>query len=466
MSSEVFPILIVDDERNIRAGLAQALAGESYAIATAKDADEAWDLFRRDHHLLVLTDLKMPGGRSGIDLVRQIKDERPETLIIVITAHGTVETAVEAMRLGAHDYLVKPIDLGTLRLQVRNAFEHSRLRDENRLLRERLAVAGEIPEMIGQSPAIREVFARIRQVADTDVTILIQGESGTGKELVARAIHNLSHRRDGPFIAANIGALPEGLTESELFGHEKGAFTGAQRQRPGWFEMARGGTLLLDEVGEMMVKTQIDLLRVLEQREVRRLGGGSLIPLDVRLVVATHQDIEGLVASGKMREDLYYRLNVIPIRVPPLRERRDDIPLLTLHFLRWSQQRHGREPKQVASAAMRALCDYSWPGNVRQLKNCMERLVVTIEGPTIHLEDLPREMHAPRQLPAVDTWPGNILATPEPELPSLEAAVAEVEKATILAALDRCNHHRERTAQLLGISVRTLHYKMNRYSLQ
>src|SRR4051794_6173861 len=466
MSTEVFPILIVDDEPNIRAGLARALAVEPYAITTAGDSDEAWECFHAAHPLLVITDLKMPGRRSGIDLIRSIKEERPETMIIVITAHGTVETAVEAMRLGAHDYLAKPIDLSTLRLQVRNAFEHDRLREENRRLRERLTVAGEIPEMIGQGAAIREVFAKIRQVADTDVTILIQGESGTGKELVARAIHNLSRRRDGPFIAANIGALPEGLIESELFGHEKGAFTGAQRQRPGWFEMARGGTLLLDEVGEMMAKTQIDLLRVLEQREVRRLGGGALIPLDVRLVVATHQDIDGLVASGKMREDLYYRLNVIPLRVPPLRERRDDIPLLVQHFIRWAQQRHGREPKQVASAAMRALCDYSWPGNVRQLKNCMERLVVTVEGPTIHLEDLPREMHAPRQPPPVATWPGNIHEMPDHDGLTLEAAVAEVEKATILAALDRCNHHRERTAQLLGISVRTLHYKMNRYSLQ
>jgi two-component system NtrC family response regulator len=467
MSTEVFPILIVDDERNIRTGLAQALESASYSISTAKDADEALELFRREHHRLVLTDLKMPGGCSGIDLIRMIKDERPETLIIVMTAHATIETAVEAMRLGAHDYLTKPIDLGTMRLQVRNAFEHDRLREENRRLRDRLASAGEIPEMVGQSAAIREVFAQIRQVADTDVTILIQGESGTGKELVAHAIHNLSHRREGPFIAANIGALPEGLIESELFGYEKGAFTGAQKQRPGWFEMARGGTLLLDEVGEMVSKTQIDLLRVLEQREVRRLGGGPLITLDVRLVVATHQDIDGLVSSGKMREDLYYRLNVIPLRVPPLRERRDDVPLLTQHFIRWAQQRHGREPKQVASAAMRALCEYSWPGNVRQLKNCMERLVVTVEGPIIHLEDLPKEMQGARPLsPASDSAPGNLLAPATEDVPPLETAVAEVEKATILAALERCGHHRERTAALLGISVRTLHYKMNRYSLQ
>jgi two-component system NtrC family response regulator len=466
MSEEVFPILIVDDERNIRTGLAQALECDSYTIATAKDADEALELFRRTHHRLVLTDLKMPGARSGIDLIRAIKDERPETLIIVMTAHATIETAVEAMRLGAHDYLTKPIDLGTMRLQVRNAFEHHRLRQENRRLRDRLTHAGEIPEMIGQSVAIREVFAQIRQVADTDVTILIQGESGTGKELVAHAIHNLSRRREGPFIAANIGALPEGLIESELFGYEKGAFTGAQRQRPGWFEMARGGTLLLDEVGEMVTKTQVDLLRVLEQREVRRLGGGPLIPLDVRLVVATLQDLDELVASGRMREDLYYRLNVIPLRVPPLRERRDDIPLLTLHFIRWAQERHAREPKQLASAAMRALCEYSWPGNVRQLKNCMERLVVTVEGPIVHLEDLPREMQGPPHTPVVATGLASAVAQPSALVPPLDTAVAEVEKATILAALEKCGHHREKTAQLLGISVRTLHYKMNRYSLQ
>jgi two-component system response regulator AtoC len=465
MSDRAFPILIVDDEPNIRTGLARALECDSYAISTASDAGEALQSFRQAGHLLVITDLKMPSDTTGIELIRAIKDERPETLIIVITAHGTVETAVEAMRLGAHDYLSKPIDLGTLRLQVRNAFEHHRLKEENRRLRERLAVAGEIPEMIGQSAAIRDVFAQIRQVAETDVTILIQGESGTGKELVAQAIHNLSPRREGPFIAANFGALPEGLIESELFGYEKGAFTGAQRQKPGWFEMARGGTLLLDEVGEMMTRTQIDLLRVLETREVRRLGGGVLIPLDVRLVVATHQDVDGLVASGKMREDLYYRLNVIPLRVPPLRERRDDVPLLAQHFLRWAQQRHGREPKQVAGAAMRALCEYSWPGNVRQLKNCMERLVVTVEGHTVHLEDLPREMHPTRQTAAAVSWPVTLQA-PGAEVTTLESAVAEAEKSTILAALAQCNHHRERTAQLLGVSVRTLHYKMNRHGLQ
>jgi two-component system NtrC family response regulator len=392
----------------------------------------------------------MPGPVSGLDLVKQIKHERPETLILVITAHGSVETAVEAMRQGAHDYVAKPVDLGMLRLQVRNAYEHHRLVQENRRLRERLAAAGEFPEMVGHSAAMREVFDRVRQVADTDVTVLVQGESGTGKELVARALHNLSGRKDRPFVAANIGALPESLIESELFGYEKGAFTGANRRKPGWFELAQGGTLFLDEIGDMPPKTQLDLLRVLEQREVRRLGGEEVLPLDVRLVAATHRDVAGLVAEGKFREDLFYRLSVVPLPVPPLRERRDDIPPLIQHFLRQAQERHRKGPKQVAGAAMKVLCGYPWPGNVRQLRNCMERLVVTVEAPTIHAEDLPPEM----------------LAAPSPGAVTLEQAVQEAEKTAILAALAQCNQHRERAARLLDVSVRTLHYKMNRYGLQ
>ena len=450
MSNAPFRILVVDDEPNIRSGLRLALEEQSYEVSTAADASEAWSLFRRQPHQLVITDLKMPGPLSGLDLVRDIKHGWPETLILVITAHGTVETAVEAMRLGAHDYLAKPVDLEMLGHQVRKAFEHHHLREENRQLRARLAAASEFPEMIGQSAAIREVFSCIRQVADTDLMVLIQGESGTGKELIARAIHGLSPRRDGPYVAVNVGAMPETLIESELFGYEKGAFSGALRQKAGWFEMAQRGTLFLDEVGEMAPKTQVDLLRVLEQREVRRIGGEELIPLDVRLLAATHRDVDELVAEGKLRKDLYYRLNVIPLRLPPLRERCDDIPLLFEHFLQRACTRYRREPKQVAGAAMRILCDYSWPGNIRQLRNCIERLVVTVEGPVIHAGDLPKEMHA----------------RPSPGILALDAVVQESEKAAILAALAQCDNHRERSAQVLGISVRTLRYKMNRYSLQ
>jgi DNA-binding NtrC family response regulator len=451
MSDPPFRILVVDDEPNIRSGLALALEEESYEVATAQDASEAWALFSRLPYQLVITDLKMPGPLTGLELVRDIKHSWPETLILVITAHGTIETAVEAMRLGAHDYIAKPVDLDMLGLQVRRAFEHHRLRDEVGRLRARLAQAGEFPEIVGSSAAIREVFTRLRQVADTDLPILIQGESGTGKELVARAIHNLSARRAGPFIATNVGALPETLIESEVFGYEKGAFSGSVREKPGWFEMAQGGTLFLDEVGEMAPKTQVDLLRVLEQREVRRLGGRELIPLDVRLVAATHRDTDELLSEGKLREDLYYRLNVVPLRLPPLRERRDDIPALVQHFLERACARQHREPRQVAGAAMRLLIDYPWPGNVRQLRNCIDRLVALVEGPVIHADDLPREMRAP----AVRSGSLN-----------LDAAVAETEKATILAALAQCNNHRERAAEILGISPRTLRYKLNRYSLQ
>ena len=450
MSDSTFRILIVDDEPHIRSGLALALEEESYLVSTAADASQAWALFQRTPHQLVITDLKMPGPTSGMDLVRDIRHGWPETLILVITAFGSVETAVEAMRRGAHDYLTKPIDLEMLAHQVRKAFEHHCLREENRLLRVRLAAAGEFPEVIGQSAAIREVFECIRQVADTDLTVLIQGESGTGKELIARAIHNLSARSKGPFVASNVGALPETLIESELFGYEKGAFTGASRRKLGWFEMAQHGTLFLDEVGEMAPKTQVDLLRVLEEHEVRRLGGSESIPLDVRLVAATHRDVAELLAEGRIREDLYYRLNVIPLRVPPLRERRDDVPPLVDHFLQRACARHRREPKRVAEAAMRILCDFSWPGNVRQLRNCLERLVVIVENTVIHAEDLPHEMQTP----------------PSPGVLNLDAAVEETEKAAILAALAQCNHHRERTAGVLGISVRTLRYKLNRYSLQ
>jgi two-component system NtrC family response regulator len=354
------------------------------------------------------------------------------------------------MRQGAHDFVAKPVDLNMLRLQVRNALEHYRLVEENRRLRERLDSMGEFPDMVGRSAAMQHVFDRIRQVANADVTVLIQGESGTGKELVARAIHDLSARKGQPFVAANVGALPESLVESELFGYEKGAFSGAARQKPGWFEMANGGTLFLDEIAEMPPKTQVDLLRVLEQRELRRLGGEASLPIDVRLIAATNRELEDLAAEGRFRQDLYYRINVVPLRIPPLRERRDDIPLLVEHFLQLAEERHGRQSRQLAPAAMRVLCDYPWPGNVRQLRNLMERLVVTVESPAVHAEDLPPEFRT----------------TPRHGVTTLEEAVQEAERQAILAALAACRQHRERTAQVLGVSVRTLHYKMNRYGLQ
>jgi two-component system NtrC family response regulator len=431
-----------------------AQACDAYDVAMAADALEALESVRARAPHLILVDLRMPGPLSGMDLIRQVKGGRPETLLIVVTAHATVETAVEAMRLGAHDYVTKPVNLGALRLQVRHAFEHHRLREENRRLRDRLALAAAGPSsgIVGRGAAMTELLSQVAQVADTDVTVMIEGESGSGKELIARALHEAGSRRSGPFVAANVGALPESLVESELFGYEMGAFSGAARQKPGWFEMAGGGTLFLDEIGEMAARTQVDPLRVLEHRELRRLGGERLIPVDVRVVAATNRDVDELVADGRIRADLYYRLGVVRLRVPPLRERRDDIPKLVQSFIERAALRHRRELKQVAGAAMRILRDHPWPGNVRQLRNIVERLVVTVEAPTIHVDDLPREPIAEPQRPD--------------EVPTLEAAVAETERAAILAALARCNQHRERTGRLLGIIVRTLHYKMNRLDLQ
>ncbi len=450
MSATPNRVLIVDDEPNIRSGMALGLKSSGLEIATASDVDEAWNLFEKLHPRILITDLRMPGARTGIDLVRKVMHGRPETKILVVTAFGSIESAVEAMRLGAYDYITKPVDLELLRMQVRKALDHSTLSEENRLLREDLAARREHPEILGESEAIKTLFSRIRRIADTELTVLIQGESGTGKELVAKAIHDLSPRNEAPFIAVNVGALPETLIESELFGHEKGAFSGADRRKPGWFEMARGGTLFLDEIGEMTPKTQVDLLRVLEQRELRRLGGETLISIDARFVVATHRDVDKLVAEGKLREDLYYRLNVVSLRVPPLRERREDIPMLAEFFLARACARHRREPKRIAGAAMKILCDYSWPGNVRQLINSMERLAVMVDDETIHAEDLPAKK---TQTPRIS------LAT------TLDDAVQEAEKAAILAALETCNRRREPTAKVLGISVRTLQLKMSRLGI-
>ncbi len=446
-----YPIrmLIVEDEPNIRTGLAEGLASEVDHVDTAEDGDKALVAFANSAHQIVISDIRLPGTVDGLELLRRIKDTRPETLVILITAYGSVEMAVEAMRAGAHDFVTKPVDLNIIRHQVRNAAGHQRLAEENRRLRERLAESGEDTEIMGGSPAIRDLLHCVRQVASTDATVLIYGESGVGKELIARAIHRYSSRRDMPFVTVHLGALPETLLESELFGYEKGAFTGANRRKRGRFEEACGGTVFMDEITETTAKSQVDLLRVLEQREFRRLGGEETIETDVRILSATNQDIEDQVRNGHFREDLYYRLNVIPLRVPPLREHPDDIPLLIDHFLQQFCQRHSRPQKRISAEALRVLTGAGWPGNVRQLRNMVERLVVTTDNDVVHAEDLPEQLSA----------------TPLPAGVTLTQAVEDAERRAILAALAECNYHRERTAQLLEISVRTLHYKMNRYGL-
>jgi len=452
MTSSSFSVLIVDDEPNIRSGLAKGLINEADTIETAKDADEALMFFGKHHYQLVIADVRLHCSMGGIELMRKMLVVRPQTAVVVITAHGTVETAVEAMRAGAFDFIAKPLDLNLVRQQVRKAREHYRLQQENRSLRSQLANAGEISNIIGNSTAMQEVFHQIRQVANTDATIMIHGESGTGKELIARALHNLSDRCAAPFLAVNMGAMPETLLESELFGHEKGSFSGASRQKPGCFEQANGGTLFLDEVTEMSAKSQVDLLRVLETRQLTRVGGEQLIQTNIRVISATNKLVQDLIEEGTFREDLFYRLNVVPIEVPSLRQRRDDIPLLVEHFLRHFCERHHREWRQVAPDAMQTLMAAHWPGNVRQLRNVMERLVVTLAGNMIHKNDLPAEL-TPR------TASKSAIAR------TLAETVEECERNAIAIALEACEFHREKTAKRLGVSVRTLHYKMGRYGL-
>jgi len=449
MTDNGIKILIIDDEKHIRTGLHKGLETEAALVETASDGTEGLSRFQKTGHEIVITDLRLPGDVDGLEIVRQVHDSRPETLVIVITAYGTVETAVEAMRGGAFDFVTKPVDLNVIRHQVRKAAEHYQLIAENRRLRERLAEAGELPEIVGNCAATQDVLRQVRQIAQSDATVLILGESGTGKELTALAIHQLSPRCAKPFVTVNLGALPDTLLESELFGHEKGAFTDAKRQRIGRFEAANSGTLFLDEITETSPKSQVDLLRVLEEHTFRRLGGEDVISVDVRVISATNKDIEQIVREGKFREDLFYRLNVVPLRLPPLRDRREDIPLLVDHFLAQFCARHGRDAKRMAADAIRLLVRHSWPGNIRQLRNFIERLVVTINDPVIHADDLPAEALSPA-ITCVGT---------------LATAVEEAENRAILAALAECNYHRERTAKLLDISVRSLHYKMNRYGL-
>ncbi len=447
-----FHILIVDDEPNIRSGLAKGLSQIANKIVTASSVNEALDLFDAGNFQLVIADIRMPGDRDGLDLISLVRQRKPGTTSIVITAHGSMETAVEAMRRGAFDFIIKPIDLNLIRQQVTKAAEHHRLQDENHELKERLAAVGEFTGIIGNSPVLQELLAQIRQVSSTDATVMIQGESGTGKELIARAIHDQSNRSAGPFIAVNLGALPISLLESELFGHEQGSFTGASRQKPGCFEQAIGGTLFLDEITEIPNKSQVDLLRVLETHCYTRVGGEKEVQSDARIVSATNRDVSRMLEEGEFREDLYYRLNIIPIQVPPLRSRRSDVPLLVDHFLDRFCKRHGRPLKTIDTDAMQRLIQARWPGNVRQLRNVIERIVVTAASDTIRESDLPAELYR-----------GEIV--PNDSVRTLVEITENAERTGIEQALAANDHHRELTAKSLGISIRTLHYKMNKYDL-
>lgn len=450
--TQTFHVLIVDDEVNIRNALVTMLEKRGYRVFGAGTGEEAQRHLEETRVDLVITDLRMP-GMGGLEFLRRLKHKWPDTEAVVMTAFGSIDTAVEAMRLGAYDYLTKPIDRERFGVVVEKALERRTLTTENKQLRDRLETRTRFDQMVGESEAMQRVYGLVAMVADSDVTVLLTGESGTGKELVARAIHHKSTRADGPFITLNCGALPENLFESELFGYEKGAFTGALSTKVGRFELADGGTLLLDEVGELSLKSQVDFLRVLETKEFRRLGGTKLITVDTRFLAATNRNLEEAVKQGVFREDLYYRLNVVPIRLPPLRERADDIPLLVDRYLAESCSQHHRGQKEVSREAMRLLRLYGWPGNVRQLRNLMERLVVTVKDTTIQPTHLPEEIQAGKE-------------DARTMLIALGTSLEQIERQVIERTLKEVTNHREHAARLLGISLRTLQYKIKEYEIR
>ena len=445
-------ILVVDDEVNIRNALVTMLEKKGHRVHGVGTGEEALQHLEEARTDFVISDLKMP-GMGGMEFLRRLKEKWPDTEAVVMTAYGSIDTAVEAMRLGAYDYLTKPIDRERFRVVVDKALERHALATENRHLRDRLETRTRFEQMVGESEPLQRIYTLVDMVAGSDVTILLTGESGTGKELVARAIHHQSPRKDGPFITMNCGALPENLFESELFGYERGAFTGALATKAGRFELADGGTLLLDEVGELSLKSQVDFLRVLETKEFRRLGGTKVIKVDARVIAATNRNLAEAVKQGAFREDLYYRLTVIPIHLPPLRERTDDIPLLVECFLRQFAEQHHREHKDLSREAMRLLRFYAWPGNIRQLRNMIERLVVTVPEKTIRPEHLPDEIQA---------------STPDTRtmVIALGTSLDEIEKEVICRTLREVTNHRERAAKLLGISLRALQYKIKEYDIR
>ena len=451
MDNSKIKILVVDDEQGLCAGLQEGLRREGYLVDAANDAATAVKLASQSLYNLVISDVKMPGV-GGLELLAQIRERSRDTLFILMTAFSTVENAVEAMRLGAYDYLPKPIDLKRLRIQVQKALEYQAVVVENNELRSRLQKRSEPNPLIGESEIMRTVARLIEEVAQSDVTVLIEGESGTGKEIAARLIHTHSQRRDKPFISVNCAAFAEQLLEAELFGHVKGAFTGAAAQKPGRFQLADGGTLFLDEIGDLSPKGQGDLLRVLEDGAFRMVGGSELIRVNVRIIAATNKKLPDSVAEGKFREDLFYRLNVVPVVMPPLRERADDIPLLIERFFDRFAAKHKRGRKRMSPEAMQVCQRFPWPGNVRQLRNAVERMVITSRAAVVDVAALPDYLQEfDRSLVTFTVRPGTPLA--------------EVEKLLIRQTLTHVTRNRAEAAQALGISRRALQYKLKQYGL-
>ncbi len=451
MDKAKIKILVVDDEQGLCAGIQEALKREGYAVDASTDPASAASLAERQFFNLVISDFKMP-RMTGLELLSRVRARHQETIFILMTAYSSVESAVEAMKQGAYDYLPKPIDLKRLRALVIKALEFQALVSENRELRERLQTRSELNLMAGESEPMRAVAALVAEVANSDVTVLIEGESGTGKELVARSIHSQSLRRQKPFISVNCAALAEPLLEAELFGHVKGAFTGAIANKPGRFQLADGGTLFLDEIGDLSPKGQGDLLRVLEDSAFRMVGGSELIHVNVRIIAATNKQLQIAVAEGKFREDLYYRLHIVPIVMPPLRERAEDIPLLVDLFFEQFCAKHKRRRKRMSPEAMRLCQRFPWPGNVRQIRNNVERLVITCKETVVDTGALPAFL---REQDRTQTT-----FTVRPGTP-----LAEVEKMLIRQTLTHVTKNRDRAAAALGISRRALQYKLRHYGL-
>ena len=453
-------ILVVDDERSMRELLAIVLRREGYEVLLAENGRTAVDLLEREPVDLLISDIKMP-DLSGVDVLRAAKKIDQDILGIMVTAFASTETAVEAMRLGACDYLSKPFDIDLLKMKVREKIENRQLRQENVLLKRTLGLSHQFANMIGRSEAMLEVFKMIETVARTNSTILLTGESGTGKGLVAQAIHFHSLRRDKPMVSLNCGALPENLLESELFGHMRGAFTGADTNKKGLLEVAERGTIFLDEIGEMSPVMQVKLLRVLQERRYRRVGGLEELQADIRVIAATNQDLSRLIAEGRFREDLYYRINVIPLTLPPLRERREDIPLLAEHFLAKYSEQMGKQLAGVSHDAMELLVAHEWPGNIRELENVIERAVALESTPTILVDSLPPSIRG--DVPRVPV--GTVEALPESGF-DLEAHVKEIERSYIAEALKRAGGVQVKAAELLGMSFRSFRYYVKKYNLR
>ncbi|NDY43301.1 sigma-54-dependent Fis family transcriptional regulator [Dissulfurirhabdus thermomarina] len=454
-------ILIVDDDAAIRDGSAQVLGRAGHEISEAATGREALDLLGRYAFDLILLDLKMP-DINGLDLLRRIREQDPAVPVVMITAYGTMENAVEAMRLGANDFLSKPFEPEELRLVVDRTLQARRLALENLYLKEELRRQEGAPEIVGRSPALRRLLEQAERVAATDSTVLVTGESGTGKGLLARYIHEASPRRDRPLVAVDCSTLVSSLFESELFGHVKGAFTGASANKMGKFELANGGTLFLDEIANIDLDLQAKLLKAVEEKVISRVGSHRLTKVDVRIIAATNQDLRRAVAAGAFREDLYFRLNVVALETPPLRERREDIPLLVRHFLERYGRKYQRPGLRLAGDAMRWIEAYHWPGNVRELENAVERLVIFARGGTIGADDL----QAAGLLEAAGETAGPEAASPVPGEAGRPLPLDEVERRHVLSVLRRAEGNRSEAARLLGIDRKTLRQKLRRWGLE